>query len=164
MAGIHEQTPSVVVNGTPATATVDTRSTLVDALRDQLGLTGTKRGYDRGECGACTVLLDGRRVLSCTMLALAADGREVTTIEGLAGADGALHPVQQMFLKKDAFQCGSCTPGQVMSAVGCIREGHTSSADEIEEWMSGNICRCAAYVQIVDAVSGAAAAMGAASR
>jgi xanthine dehydrogenase YagT iron-sulfur-binding subunit len=153
-----------VVNNSPRTTTVDTRSTLVDALRDQLGLTGTKKGCDRGECGACTVLLDGRRVLSCTMLALAAAGREITTIEGLAGDGGVLHPVQRMFLEKDAFQCGFCTPGQVMSAVACIKEGHASSTDEIKEWMSGNICRCAAYVQIVDAVSEAAAEMEAGNR
>jgi xanthine dehydrogenase YagT iron-sulfur-binding subunit len=130
----------------------DPRTTLVDALREQLGLTGTKKGCDRGECGACTVLLDGRRVLSCMMLAAAAAGCEITTIEGLS-AEGELHPVQRAFHANDAFQCGFCTPGQVMSAVACIAEGHTGSSEEIKEWMSGNICRCAAYPQIVAAVT-----------
>ncbi|MBP2322973.1 xanthine dehydrogenase YagT iron-sulfur-binding subunit [Kibdelosporangium banguiense] len=126
--------------------------TLVDALREQLGLTGTKKGCDRGECGACTILLDGRRVLSCMMLAVAASNAEITTIEGLS-AEGELHPVQKAFHANDAFQCGFCTPGQVMSAVACIAEGHAGSAAEIKEWMSGNICRCAAYPQIVAAVT-----------
>ncbi|GAA5159647.1 (2Fe-2S)-binding protein [Pseudonocardia eucalypti] len=144
------------VNGAEREIAVDPRATLVDALRDRLGLTGTKKGCDRGECGACTVMVNGRRVLSCMMLALAADGAEVMTIEGLANR-GELHPVQRAFLECDAFQCGFCTPGQVISAVGCIAEGHAGSADEIREWMSGNICRCAAYPQIVAAVSEAAA-------
>ncbi|WP_179956879.1 (2Fe-2S)-binding protein [Amycolatopsis anabasis] len=148
---------SVTVNDHPRDFPVDPRSTLVDALRGRLGLTGTKKGCDRGECGACTVLVDGRRVLSCMTLALAVHGKEITTIEGLASDDGTLHPVQQSFLDKDAFQCGFCTPGQVMSAVACIAEGHATSTDEIKEWMSGNLCRCAAYVQIVEAVSEAAA-------
>lgn len=143
------------INGAEREITVDPRATLADTLRDRLGLTGTKKGCDRGECGACTVLVNGRRVLSCMMLALAADGAEVTTIEGLA-PEGELHPVQRAFLESDAFQCGFCTPGQVMSAVGCIAEGHAGSTDEIREWMSGNICRCAAYPQIVAAVSKAA--------
>src|SRR5438067_13800702 len=128
---------------------------LAETLRDELGLTGTKRGCDRGECGACTVLVNGRRVLSCMTLALLADGAEVITVEGLA-RDGELTAVQRAFLENDAFQCGFCTPGQVISATACIAEGHTGSADEIREWMSGNICRCAAYPQIVAAVTKAA--------
>jgi xanthine dehydrogenase YagT iron-sulfur-binding subunit len=148
----HEQTTSLTVNGETRPLPADPRTTLVDALREQLGLTGTKKGCDRGECGACTVLLDGRRVLSCMMLAAAASGSEITTIEGLS-AEGELHPVQRAFHANDAFQCGFCTPGQVMSAVACIAEGHTGSPEEIKEWMSGNICRCAAYPQIVAAVT-----------
>jgi xanthine dehydrogenase YagT iron-sulfur-binding subunit len=146
---------AIKVNGRPLELSVEPRVTLVDALRDELGLTGTKKGCDRGECGACTVHVDGRRVLSCMTLAVMADGAEVTTIEGLA-AHGELHPVQRAFWAHDAFQCGFCTPGQVMSAVACIQEGHTGSADEIREWMSGNLCRCAAYPQIVAAVEEAA--------
>lgn len=142
---------------------VEARTTLVDALRDQLGLTGTKKGCDRGECGACTVHVNGRRVLACMTLAVMADGAEVTTIEGLADGDG-LHPVQRAFWAHDAFQCGFCTPGQVMSAVACIREGHAGSAAEIREWMSGNLCRCAAYPQIVAAVEAASAEMAAEDR
>jgi xanthine dehydrogenase YagT iron-sulfur-binding subunit len=148
---------SMTVNGERREIAVDVRATLVDALRDRLGLTGTKKGCDRGECGACTVLVDGRRVLSCMTLAMRADGADVTTVEGLA-QDGDLHPVQRAFLDHDALQCGFCTPGQVLSAVACIAEGHAGSADEIREWMSGNICRCAAYPQIVGAISAAASA------
>jgi xanthine dehydrogenase YagT iron-sulfur-binding subunit len=148
----HEQAKSLTVNGETRPLPADPRTTLVDALREQLGLTGTKKGCDRGECGACTILLDGRRVLSCMMLAAAASGSEITTIEGLS-AEGELHPVQRAFHANDAFQCGFCTPGQVMSAVACIAEGHTGSPEEIKEWMSGNICRCAAYPQIVAAVT-----------
>jgi xanthine dehydrogenase YagT iron-sulfur-binding subunit len=146
---------AIKVNGRIRELSVEPRLTLVDALRDGLGLTGTKKGCDRGECGACTVHVDGRRVLSCMTLAVMADGAEVTTIEGLA-AHGELHPVQRAFWEHDAFQCGFCTPGQVMSAVACIREGHAGSAAEIREWMSGNLCRCAAYPQIVAAVEEAA--------
>jgi xanthine dehydrogenase YagT iron-sulfur-binding subunit len=151
-------TVSLLVNGQRREVDLDPRATLVDTLRDQLGLTGTKKGCDRGECGACTVLLDGWRVLSCMALAVSADGHEITTIEGVAPSTdgGDLHPVQRAFLDNDAFQCGFCTPGQVMSALGCIREGHAGSDDEIREWMSGNICRCAAYPQIVRAVATAA--------
>jgi xanthine dehydrogenase YagT iron-sulfur-binding subunit len=145
----------IEVNGVTRELDVEPRVTLVDALRDELGLTGTKKGCDRGECGACTVHIDGRRVLSCMTLAVMADGAEVTTVEGLA-TDGELHPVQRAFWAHDAFQCGFCTPGQLMSAVACIREGHTGSAAEIREWMSGNLCRCAAYPQIVAAVEEAA--------
>ncbi len=132
------------VNGVRRDLRVEPRTTLVDALRDQLGLTGTKKGCDRGECGACTVHVNGRRVLACMMLAVMADGAEITTIEGLA-EDDELHPVQRAFWGQDAFQCGFCTPGQVMSAVACISEGHAGSPGEIREWMSGNLCRCAAY-------------------
>jgi xanthine dehydrogenase YagT iron-sulfur-binding subunit len=137
-------------------ADVDARTSLLDAVRERLDLTGAKRGCNRGECGACTVLLDGRRVNGCMVLAVAADGREVTTVEGLVAGD-ELHPVQRAFIDHDAFQCGFCTPGQVISAVGCIEEGHTSSEPEIREWMSGNICRCSSYPQIVEAVKAAAA-------
>jgi xanthine dehydrogenase YagT iron-sulfur-binding subunit len=146
---------AIKVNGEARQLRVEPRVTLVDALRDELGLTGTKKGCDRGECGACTVHVDGRRVLGCMTLAVMADGAEVTTVEGLA-THGELHPVQRAFWAHDAFQCGFCTPGQLMSAVACIREGHAGSADEIREWMSGNLCRCAAYPQIVAAVADAA--------
>lgn len=151
------------VNGSRRELSVEARTTLVDALRDQLGLTGTKKGCDRGECGACTVHVGGRRVLACMMLAVMADGAEVTTIEGLGDGDD-LHPVQRAFWELDAFQCGFCTPGQVMSAVGCIGEGHAGSAGEVREWMSGNLCRCAAYPQIVAAVQAASAQMAAGGR
>ena len=151
------------VNGSRRGLSVEARTTLVDALRDQLGLTGTKKGCDRGECGACTVHVGGRRVLACMMLAVMADGAEVTTIEGLGDGDD-LHPVQRAFWELDAFQCGFCTPGQVMSAVGCIGEGHAGSAGEVREWMSGNLCRCAAYPQIVAAVQAASAQMAAGDR
>lgn len=143
------------INGVPHQLTTEARVTLLDALREQLLLTGTKKGCNRGECGACTVLLDGRRVNACLVLAAAADGREITTIEGLAQGD-QLHPVQQAFIDYDAFQCGFCTSGQIMSAIGCIHEGHTRSNAEIREWMSGNLCRCSAYPQIAAAVEAAA--------
>jgi xanthine dehydrogenase YagT iron-sulfur-binding subunit len=144
------------VNGTGHALDFDARTSLLDLLREHLGLTGTKKGCNRGECGACTVLLDGARVNACMVLAASADGREVTTVEGLA-AGGRLHPVQQAFIDQDAFQCGFCTAGQIMSAVGCVREGHATSGEEIREWMSGNICRCSAYPQIAAAVAAAAA-------
>ncbi|MEU3985110.1 (2Fe-2S)-binding protein [Streptomyces sp. NPDC026672] len=150
-----ETTVTLQVNGTKTEVACDVRTTLLDLLRERLRLTGTKKGCNRGECGACTVLLDGRRVNACMVLAVSAEGAEVTTVEGLARADG-LHPVQRAFIEADAFQCGFCTPGQIMSAVGCIREGHTGSDDEIREWMSGNICRCSAYPQIAAAVAAAA--------
>jgi xanthine dehydrogenase YagT iron-sulfur-binding subunit len=130
--------------------------TLLDLLRERLGLTGTKKGCNEGACGACTVLLDGRRVNACMALAASCDGRLVTTVEGIAGDDGVLHAVQQAFIDNDAFQCGYCTPGQIVSAVACIREGHAGFDAEIAEWMSGNVCRCAAYPQIVAAVRQAA--------
>jgi len=131
---------------------IDPRTTLLDALREHLGLTGAKKGCDHGQCGACTVLVDGKRVLGCLTLAVAVRG-PVTTIEGLSGPKGELHPMQQAFIDQDAFQCGYCTPGQIMSAVGCINEGHAGSDAEIREHMSGNLCRCAAYPHIVAAVN-----------
>ncbi len=143
------------VNGHPVALTIDPRVSLLDALREHLGLTGTKKGCDRGQCGACTVHIDGRRVVSCLTLAARCDGHMVTTIEGLAdGYD--LHPVQAAFLAHDAFQCGYCTPGQIMSAAALIQEGHTQDDATIREWMSGNICRCGAYPHIVDAIKDAA--------
>jgi xanthine dehydrogenase YagT iron-sulfur-binding subunit len=146
---------SLRVNGLTHELQLDPRTTLVDALRERLGLSGTKKSCDRGECGACTVHIDGRRVLACMTLAVMADGKSITTIEGLASPDGTLHPVQAAFIEYDAFQCGYCTPGQIMSAVACIDEGHATSDDEIREFMSGNICRCSAYPQIVAAVRAA---------
>ena len=138
------------INGTTRKLRVDPRVTLLDALRERLDLTGTKKGCDQGACGACTLLLDGIRVVSCLTLAVMAQGKEITTIEGLA-KDDKLHPVQAAFVTCDGFQCGYCTPGQIMSAVGCIREGHATSDAQIREFMSGNICRCGAYPNIVDA-------------
>jgi xanthine dehydrogenase YagT iron-sulfur-binding subunit len=147
------------VNDAPRTLTVAPWTTLLDALRDHLDLTGTKKGCDHGQCGACTVLVDGRRVNSCLTLAIMLDGARVTTVEGLA-KDATLHPVQQAFIDHDAFQCGYCTPGQIMSAVGLISEGRAKTADEIRELMSGNICRCGAYPNIVAAIQQSMAAMG----
>jgi xanthine dehydrogenase YagT iron-sulfur-binding subunit len=148
------------VNGADHQLRLDTRVSVLDALREHLGLTGAKKGCDHGQCGACTVLLDGRRVNACLLLAVAAEGGEITTIEGLAGADGALHPVQRAFVEHDAFQCGYCTPGQICSAVGAIDEARAEGAAldeaEVRERMSGNICRCGAYANIVPAVLEAA--------
>ena len=140
------------VNGKPYEMMLDPRVTLLDALRERLDLTGTKVGCNHGQCGACTVMIDGTRVNSCLTLAVAASGREVTTIEGLASPNGDLHPMQAAFIEHDAFQCGYCTPGQIVSAVACVKEGHASDEAEIREYMSGNICRCAAYKGIVAAV------------
>ena len=135
---------------------LDPRATLLDTLRERLSLFGTKKGCDHGQCGACTVHVGGRRVLSCLMLAKQAEGKAITTIEGIAGEDGSLHAVQQAFLDHDALQCGYCTPGQIMSAIACISEGHAGSAEEIREYMSGNLCRCGAYAGIVAAIQQAA--------
>jgi xanthine dehydrogenase YagT iron-sulfur-binding subunit len=131
---------------------LDLRVSLLDALREHIGLTGTKKGCDHGQCGACTVLVDGKRVLSCLTLAVMADGKSVTTIEGLAASDGSLHSMQKAFVDFDAFQCGYCTPGQIMSAIGCVEEGCAETEEDIREYMSGNLCRCAAYPNIVAAV------------
>ena len=141
----------LVVNGAERPLKVAPWTTLLDALRDHLDLTGTKKGCDHGQCGACTVLVDGRRINSCLTLAVMKDGAHVTTIEGLA-KDGTLHPLQQAFIDHDAFQCGYCTPGQICSAVGLIAEGKAKTTDEIRELMSGNICRCGAYLNIVAAI------------
>ena len=142
---------NLTVNGTRQTLSLDPRTTLLDALRERLDLTGTKKGCDQGQCGACTVLVDGRRVVSCLTLALMKDGATITTIEGLA-KDGTLDPLQQAFIDHDAFQCGYCTPGQICSAAGLLAEGKARTADEIRELMSGNICRCGAYPNIVAAI------------
>jgi xanthine dehydrogenase YagT iron-sulfur-binding subunit len=142
---------TLTINGTRRQLDVAPWTTLLDLLRDRLELTGTKKGCDHGQCGACTVLVDGRRINSCMTLAVMKDGAEVTTIEGLA-KDGALHPLQQAFIDHDAFQCGYCTPGQICSAAGMIAEGKAKTVDDIRELMSGNICRCAAYPNIVAAI------------
>lgn len=147
------------INRRSETLDIEPRVTLLDALREHLGLNGTKKGCDHGQCGACTVLVDGQRVLACLTLAAQAEGRAVTTIEGLSGPGGELHPVQAAFLENDAFQCGYCTSGQILSAVACIREGHAGSDNEIREYMSGNLCRCGAYPHIVAAVRQAAEAV-----
>jgi xanthine dehydrogenase YagT iron-sulfur-binding subunit len=147
---------SLDINGRRHDLDVEPRVMLLDALREQLGITGTKKGCDQGQCGACTVHVDGKRVLACLTLAAQVEGRSITTIEGLAAESGDLHPVQTAFLEHDAFQCGYCTPGQIMSAVACIREGRAGSDVEIREYMAGNLCRCGAYNHIVAAVREAA--------
>ena len=149
---------TLTINGKETTVEAAPWTTLLDLLREYLDLTGTKKGCDHGQCGSCTVLVDGKRVNSCLTLAIMKDGSEITTIEGLAGADGALHPMQQAFVDCDAFQCGYCTPGQICSAVGMIKEGHAHSDDEIREQMSGNLCRCGAYPHILNAIKQAFAA------
>lgn len=140
------------VNGSKRSLMVEPRRTLLDLLREELGLTGSKKGCDHGQCGACTVHVDGKRVLSCLTLAVTQEGKEVTTIEGISKGDD-LHPMQEAFIRHDGFQCGYCTPGQVMSAIACIREGHANSDEQIREYMSGNICRCGAYPNIVKAIA-----------
>jgi len=151
-AALFEKIPlNLVINNKPYKTSVEPRVTLLDLLREELHLTGTKKGCDHGQCGACTVHVDGARVNSCLSLAVMNEGKEITTIEGLANGE-ELHPMQLAFIKHDGFQCGYCTPGQVMSAVACVREGHTNSRAEISEYMSGNICRCGAYPNIVDAI------------
>jgi xanthine dehydrogenase YagT iron-sulfur-binding subunit len=147
------------VNGVDRALLVEPRVSLLDALRERLALTGTKKGCDHGQCGACTVHVDGRRVLSCLTLAVQAQEQTVTTIEGLADGE-RLHPMQQAFLDHDALQCGYCTPGQIMAAVACVNEGHAGSRAEIREYMSGNLCRCGAYEGIVAAIEDAASQMG----
>jgi xanthine dehydrogenase YagT iron-sulfur-binding subunit len=151
---VPKDAPSVSlnINGKDYAIEVDPRSTLLDVLREQVGLTGTKKGCDHGQCGACTVLIDGRRINSCLQLAIAQQDKKIVTIEGLSEGDN-LHPMQAAFIEQDAFQCGYCTPGQICSAVGLITENHAHSDDEIREQMSGNVCRCGAYVNIVAAVS-----------
>ena len=142
---------SLTVNGKAHPLSVEPRATLLDVLREQLHLTGSKKGCDFGQCGACTVHVDGKRVLSCLSLAVMQQGKQITTIEGLQKGDD-LHPMQEAFIKHDGFQCGYCTPGQIMSAVACINEGHATNDNDIREYMSGNICRCGAYPNIVDAI------------
>jgi xanthine dehydrogenase YagT iron-sulfur-binding subunit len=153
------ETVTLRVNNQLQTLSLDPRTTLLDALREHIGLTGTKKGCGHGQCGACTVHVDGARVLSCMTFAVMAEGHEITTIEGLAGPGGELHPMQQAFIDQDAFQCGYCTPGQIMSAVACVHEGHAETDADIREYMSGNLCRCAAYPNIVAAVNQAKAGM-----
>ena len=152
IAEVFEKMPlTLEVNGVKHTLSIEPRVTLLDLLREQLDLTGTKKGCDLGQCGACTVHVDGQRVNSCLTLAMTTEGKKITTIEGLAQGN-QLHPMQEAFIKHDGFQCGYCTPGQIMSAVCCIREGHAGSEGEIREYMSGNICRCGAYPNIVNAI------------
>jgi len=146
----------LTINGAEHNVSLDPRTTLLDMLREQLNLTGSKKGCDHGQCGACTVLVNGRRINSCLSLAVVHEGDEITTIEGLAQGE-QLHPVQAAFIEQDGFQCGYCTPGQICSAVACIKEGHVKSDAEIREWMSGNLCRCGAYPNIVAAIKEAAA-------
>jgi xanthine dehydrogenase YagT iron-sulfur-binding subunit len=158
-SGTHPTTSKtrvrLVVNGQPRELELDNRQSLLDVLRETLDLTGTKKGCNQGACGACTVLLNGRRVTSCLTLAVMHDRAEITTIEGLAKSD-ELHPLQAAFIEHDGFQCGYCTSGQIMSGIGCIAEGHATTPEEIQFWMSGNICRCGAYPGIVAAVADAA--------
>ncbi len=149
---------SLSVNGAHHKLSLDPRSSLLDVLRERLALTGPKKGCDHGQCGACTVHIDGRRVVSCLTPAVQADGRRVTTIEGLSRGN-ELHPMQQAFIDHDALQCGFCTPGQIMAAVACVNEGHATSPEQIREYMSGNLCRCGAYVGIVAAIEDAAPKM-----
>lgn len=160
----HAQDVSFTLNGERKSLPVEPWTTLLDLLRHEIGLTGTKKGCDHGQCGACTVLIDGERVNSCLQLAVMQDGKEITTIEGLVGENGDLHPMQAAFISNDAFQCGYCTPGQICSAVALVKEGRAESRDEIREMMSGNICRCGAYPNIVDAIEQVLAARQAGDR
>jgi len=153
------QPTQLTVNGTRHALKLQPRTSLLDLLREQLGLTGAKKGCDHGQCGACTVHVDGRRVASCLTLAVKTDGCAVTTIEGIESPDGTLHPMQQAFIHHDALQCGYCTPGQVMAAIACVREGHATSDAQIREYMSGNLCRCGAYAGILEAIREAAPVM-----
>jgi xanthine dehydrogenase YagT iron-sulfur-binding subunit len=158
---MHTSEIELIVNGRAQRLEVDPRTSLLDVLREHLQLTGTKKGCNQGACGACTILLDGRRVNSCLTLAIMHNGASVTTIEGLSNStDGTLHPLQAAFIECDAFQCGYCTPGQILSGVACIAEGHADSSEEIKFWMSGNLCRCGAYLGIVAAVAQVRAAQG----
>ncbi|UAJ10558.1 (2Fe-2S)-binding protein [Glacieibacterium megasporae] len=150
------------VNGQEHRLRPDPRTTVLDALREQIGLTGTKKGCDHGQCGACTVHLDGKPVLSCLLLVAGLAGREVITIEDIEGPDGTLHPMQRAFIDQDGFQCGYCTPGQIMSAIACVNEGHAGTRMEIQEFMSGNLCRCAAYPNIIAAIEEVRSRMSAA--
>jgi xanthine dehydrogenase YagT iron-sulfur-binding subunit len=147
------------INGQVHPIAVDPRTSLLDAIRDHVRLTGTKKGCDHGQCGACTVLVNGQRVLSCMLFAAMAEGDDITTVEGLAQPGGELHPMQQAFIDHDAFQCGYCTPGQILAAIACVQEGHAETEADIREYMSGNICRCAAYPNIVAAIQQAKAVM-----
>jgi xanthine dehydrogenase YagT iron-sulfur-binding subunit len=165
MSTMPDKVPvTLTINGEMRQLIVAPWTTLLDLLREELDLTGTKKGCDHGQCGACTVLVDGKRMNSCLMLAVTKDGASVTTIEGLAGSDGALHPLQAAFVEHDAFQCGYCTPGQICSGVGLIAEGRAHDREAIRELMSGNICRCGAYTNIVDAIEDVLDRQGAARR
>jgi xanthine dehydrogenase YagT iron-sulfur-binding subunit len=159
VASAHAVMVRATVNGRRIEAQIDARTSLLDLLRERLALTGAKKGCDHGQCGACSVHVDGRRVASCMTLAAKIDRRQVLTIEGLSDGD-TLHPMQQAFIDHDALQCGYCTPGQIMAAVACVAEGNATSKERIREYMSGNICRCGAYVGIVAAIEDAAAKMG----
>jgi xanthine dehydrogenase YagT iron-sulfur-binding subunit len=152
IASLFEKVPlQVEINGQSYNLSIEPRVTLLDLLREQLGLTGTKKGCDHGQCGCCTVHVDGKRINSCLSLAVTNHGKKITTIEGIANGE-QLHPMQEAFMKHDGFQCGYCTPGQIMSAICCIKEGHAETPDQIREYMSGNICRCGAYPNIIDAI------------
>lgn len=155
-ASVRTQSLALTINGKTHRFEIDPRVTLLDLLREELGYTGTKKGCDRGQCGACTVLANGRRINSCLSLALAHEGDEIVTVEGLAAGDGELHPMQRAFVEHDGFQCGYCTPGQICSAVAMLDEGHVKCADDVRELMSGNLCRCGAYTNIVAAILEAA--------
>jgi xanthine dehydrogenase YagT iron-sulfur-binding subunit len=157
--GATLQTVTLRINGRSCSMSVDPRTTLLDALRDHAGLSGTKKGCGHGQCGACTVLSDGQRILSCMTFAVMAEGHSITTIEGLGTPGSVLHPMQQAFIDHDAFQCGYCTPGQILSAIACVEEGHAETVADIREYMSGNLCRCAAYPNIVSAIEQARDAM-----